>query len=41
VQILNSGKLWAFEGEAETGKKILSLEELFKGLYFEWDIIVL
>jgi hypothetical protein len=41
VQILNSGKLWAFCGEDETVKNIPSLEELFKGRHFERDLIVL
>jgi hypothetical protein len=40
VQILNFGRLWAFEGEDETVKKIPSLEKLFKGRHFERDIIV-
>jgi hypothetical protein len=38
---LNSGNLWGFYGEEETVKKIPSLEKLFKGRHFEWDIIVL
>jgi hypothetical protein len=41
VQLLNSGKLWAFCGEDETVKKIPSLEELLKGRLFERDTIVL
>jgi hypothetical protein len=41
VQTLDSGRQWAFDGEADTVKKSRSWETLFKGRHFERDIIVL
>jgi transposase-like protein len=41
LQILNSGRLLAFECEDETAMNIPSLKELFKGRYFGRDVIVL
>lgn len=41
VQILNLGRLQAFDGEGDTVKKMPGLEKLFKERYFEREIIVL